>query len=317
MLDCPPRGSLVEAQGLKGRTDLNGKRGVLNGRVQEERWGVDFPPPHGTKAVRREQLALLREAGECAPMPQRFLAPMLSGSAVARQLRFLAYGDSLTAGYCHGGKRFWPYGAALAKGLLPDVVAEVWVCGLSSLTAGELVESIDDTNICDGADRRGVGLRKALTSHGPFDLALIMAGTNDLGSRGADPHAILTHIRALHAECHREGIQTVALSVPPSGAMAEIPRYRKRWQCLNSLLGDWARRSRDTGVRLFVDTSSLVPFVEGSELWEDDGLHLSESGSEQLGQRLVPLIKPLLLAGIASAVGCAAPPGVADVKVTG
>lgn len=302
-----PRGSLVEARGLAGRADLNGERGILNGRVQAGRLGVDFPPPIGTIALRREKLLLLREAGECAPMPQSFPAPEPDGCTLPHRQRILAYGDSLTAGYWDNGDRFWPYGAALAEGLLPDVVADVSVCGLSSFTAGELLEDIDSTRIRDGAGRRGVGLRRALLDNGPFDLVLIMVGTNDLGQPG-DPDRIIGDMCALHEACHKAGIGTVALSVPPSGAVAELPRYRKRWQRVNSLLSEWVLSKKGDGVRLFVDTNALVPFSEGSELWEEDNLHLSKAGSVRLGESLVPLLKPLLVGQTSAARSCTTSP---------
>jgi len=229
-------------------------------------------------------------------MPQRFLAPERSGSALPRRKHILAYGDSLTAGYWDEGDRFWPYGATLTEGLLPDIVANVSVCGLSSLTAAELLEGVDSLRIRDGVGRRGVGLRRALQDNGSFDLVLIMAGTNDLGEPN-DPHSIFEDICALHKVCHAHGVDTVALSVPPSGAVLELKRYRKRWGTLNSLLNDWVVSKRGEGVRLFVDTRAIVPFVEGSDLWEEDNLHLSKAGSTRLGAGLVPLLKPLLAGG--------------------
>mmetsp|Transcript_92787 Transcript_92787/g.207784 ORF Transcript_92787/g.207784 Transcript_92787/m.207784 type:complete len:333 (-) Transcript_92787:2-1000(-) len=304
MLGNIPRGSLVELHGLAGRPDLNGKRGVVNGREQDGRLGIDLPKPEGAKALRREKLLLVREAGECDPMPQRFPAPDRSGRATSGRKHILAYGDSLTAGYWDQGDRFWPYGAALVEGLLPDVVADVSVCGLSSLTAAELVESLDSARICDGADRRGVGLRKALSDNGPFDLVLIMVGTNDLGQPGYS-QKIVDDICALHRVCHDQGVGTVVLSVPPSGAVEELPRYRKRWTLVNAKLSEWALSQKDKGVRLFVDTCVLVPFMEGSDLWEEDNLHLSKAGSTRLGAGLAPLLKPLLVGRSCS--GCSPP----------
>mmetsp|Transcript_91436 Transcript_91436/g.212654 ORF Transcript_91436/g.212654 Transcript_91436/m.212654 type:complete len:333 (+) Transcript_91436:44-1042(+) len=290
-MSAPSRGSLVEAYGLKTRADLNGVRGVLNGRVQDGRLGVDFPPPEGTKAMRLEQLVLLREGGERAPMPQHFPAPVNAGK-LPRQ-RLLAYGDSLTAGYwCHG-RRFSPYAATLVSCLLPDITADAWVCGLSSLSAEELVEELDAQRVYDGVNRKGMGLRRVLREHGPFDLALIMAGTNDLGDQRAHPDAIHAHTCALHDACHREGVETVALSVPPNAAVDGSERYCKRWQRVNSLLSDWVESNLGKGVLLFVDTNSLVPF-QNSELWEADNLHLSRAGSARLGEGVATLLKPVL-----------------------
>jgi len=62
--DDPPKlsvngfaaGQRVEIRGLLGAPHLNGTIGVLNGRVQDGRLGVDLPPPDGTKALRPENL---------------------------------------------------------------------------------------------------------------------------------------------------------------------------------------------------------------------------------------------------------------------
>ena len=91
----------------------------------------------------------LPDAGEAGPMPQCFSAPALSEKKV------LAYGDSLTAGFYMAGQRFSPYGEALSREL-GDV--DVWVCGLSGLTAVQLSEDVDARLIVVVACRRGQGL---------------------------------------------------------------------------------------------------------------------------------------------------------------
>lgn len=285
------RGSLVEAHGLSGRADLNGKRGIVNGRIQGQRLGVDFPPPDGTKALCPERLMLLREAGELAPMPQRFPAPV-RGAAHAPRRRILAYGDSLTAGYRSGGERFSPYATALAAALAASAPADLWVCGLSALSAAELLAGLEAPRISDSAEREGPGLCRALEVLSP-DLALLMAGTNDLGG-GATAAEILEALQGLHSACHDRGVRTVALSVPPCAGVLEFRRYRQSWEALNRALGEWASAEEASGRVLFVDTGRLVPFAYGSELWEEDNLHLSEAGSRCLGEGLAPLVGPFL-----------------------
>lgn len=285
----PPRGSLVEAVGLKSSTSLNGKRGVFNGKVQEGRLGIDFKDA-GTKALRGENIVLLREGCDDASMPQRFPAPALGVSAAARR-RVLAYGDSLTAGYYAMGRAFSAYALSMVRGLLPEIAADVWVCGLSALTAGEMLDGLDDPDIEDGAGRFGRGLRVLLAEKGPFDLALIMAGTNDLGSKRAVAEDVAQDIIDLHSVCHSTGIRTVALSVPPNEAVNESRRYRAKWQKTNTILHSWVEKEKNA--LLFVNTSDLVPF-DIEKLWEDDGLHFSPEGSERLGAGLAPLVVPLL-----------------------
>ena len=123
----------------------------------------------------------LPDAGEAGPMPQWFSAPALSEKKV------LAYGDSLTAGFYMAGQRFSPYGEALSREL-GDV--DMWVCGLSGLTAVQLFEGVDARLIVDVACRRGQGLGSILEERGPFDLVVIMVGTNDL-AMGVAPGVVL------------------------------------------------------------------------------------------------------------------------------
>lgn len=248
-------------------------------------------------------------------MPQRFAARPPSGGpgggGSRRQARrILAYGDSLTAGYHAKGRRFSPYGAALAEALRAEAggeaEAEVWVCGLSGLKAVRMVERLPARKLRDGIGRVGKGLQALIAEDGPFDLALIMAGTNDLPARGSTAVAVANSVQALHLACHEQGLRTVALSVPPNeGCPSDrvtgsgSRRYEARWTSTNVLLQEWAAQGAQedgAGVALFVDTEGLVPYVEGSDLWEQDGLHLSPLGSRKLGEGLAPLLAPLLLA---------------------
>jgi len=63
-----PVGSLVQAFGLTGASHLNGKQGVVNGRTQVGRIGVDFPSPDGTKALQAKNLVLVEDSKERAAM---------------------------------------------------------------------------------------------------------------------------------------------------------------------------------------------------------------------------------------------------------
>jgi len=58
-------GQLVEAFGLKAAVVLNGLQGRTTGRWQDERIGVQFPAPHGLKALRPDNLRVVSD------MPQQ------------------------------------------------------------------------------------------------------------------------------------------------------------------------------------------------------------------------------------------------------
>merc|ERR1712071_719796 len=93
------------------------------------------------------------------------------------------------------------------------------------------------------------------------------------------------------------GTRTVALSMPPNkwstSTLARDTEYCERWHGVNHSLCTWAEEpGTQSGVGLLVDTSQLVPFSEAA-LWEEDGLHMSPSGSERLGTGLAPLLTNL------------------------
>jgi len=234
---------------------------------------------------------LLHERG---PMPQRFCPrPNGSHTVLPSTQRILAFGDSLTAGHYARGWRFAPYGAALAESLLPDVQAEVWVCGLSGMTAREMAAKRNARQLEDVCRRHGKGLKRILRDNGPFDLALIMAGTNDLASNDASQAgAVAADIQALHAACHAVGVRTVVLGIPPRDAVERDMRYCRYWKNVNKQLENWAQATK--GLATYIDTAILIPFARSNGLWESDGLHLSNAGSRQLGEKLVPAVRLLL-----------------------
>eukprot|EP00931_Biecheleriopsis_adriatica_P035400 TRINITY_DN20380_c0_g1_i1.p1 TRINITY_DN20380_c0_g1~~TRINITY_DN20380_c0_g1_i1.p1 ORF type:complete len:498 (-),score=69.94 TRINITY_DN20380_c0_g1_i1:283-1776(-) len=239
-------------------------------------------------------MATANSDDEFAPMPERFFVTGQQAEGAPKQ-RLLAFGDSLTAGFYNDGDDFSPYGSTLCQALAPAINTEVFVCGLSGWEASEMCERLDARSLNDCVGRRGQGLRRALREHGPFDLVLIMAGTNDLGSRQGAA-ATATAVKALHTACHCLGVRTVVLSVPPNASVTESARYKKHWTRVNALLREWSDGSGiQEGTVMFVDTAEMVPFSEDSRLWEEDGLHLSPAGSEHLGGELSKLLLPLLM----------------------
>ena len=96
-------------------------------------------------------------------------------------MRILAFGDSLTAGYHSMGAAYAPWACTLCQLLGAEVVDHI---GLSGFTTAELVRSMDDCSVTDVASRAWSGLRHKLRSAAvPYDIVLIMAGTNDLAEQ--------------------------------------------------------------------------------------------------------------------------------------
>jgi len=224
-------------------------------------------------------------------MPLTFCA--VSQTDVKVPLRLLCYGDSLTAGFFDNGQRFEPYGRTLTKMLRTlGVPCEVLVCGLSGLTAQEMLTKANKQVLSDVAGCQGKGLHRILHDIEHFDAVLIMAGTNDL-SCGNRAESIFELVRSLHSVCHACKIPTVALA-PPSAKIAPLTWQQERHK-LCHLLVEWA--SSCPWVVQATDVSEIVP-IEGTErtnarlsLWDSDGLHFSPAGSQLLGAALAHKIK--------------------------
>jgi len=220
-----------------------------------------------------------------------FSVPAQTGSTPSA--RILVYGDSLTAGL----PSFEPYAKTLASSLSAQGISvEVVGCGLCSTSAVEMARSLDAAHLKDCTGRTGPGLRRLLTEQGPFDLVMIMAGTNDVGTRHASIEQILGSLKSLHKACHAAGIPTVAISIPEScvTGTSKYPALAGRWYATNKALADWVRAEPDI---LFVDSAQLIPFNPAAVargLWDPDELHFTVAGSSVLGSGLGPIVAPLL-----------------------
>jgi len=203
----------------------------------------------------------------------------------AGDFKILCFGDSLTAGFHAGGRAFEPYGNTLSDELRSSGSScRVSVCGLSGLTAGEMVQNMSNPTVWDVVGQPGQGLAVLLQSSP--DLVIIMAGTNDIG-KGMGPKAILGDLAALHAECHARGVPTVALA--PSTVASGPSRLGR--DTLARLLQTWSRAT--PGCIAYLDMEDLVDH-SGRTFWDSDGLHLSAMGSRALGHRLLPHIKSIV-----------------------
>lgn len=181
-----------------------------------------------------------------------------------------AYGDSLTAGYCNAGFSFCPYAKAVeasASNVLCDHL------GLSGWTAREMVIAGTFAYTLACAAKHGAR----------YDVAILMAGTNDLGRRGAAQ--IAEDIWKLHRSAHALGVPTIAIGVPGSHAQKCIEDIAKCADAVNKSLEEQCRAEP-----LATYIPCPIPYDETSALWEDDGLHMSGVGYEALGAALLPHI---------------------------
>jgi len=203
-----------------------------------------------------------------------------------RRQQILCFGDSLTAGFCSSGMVFHPSGEVLAQhadGL------SVSVCGYSGRTAEEMLREQNSSSFtdCAGVGHAGKGLARVLQDGAP-NLALILAGTNDLGQSlscpGVTAEVIMERLKRLHAICHRNGVPTVAFT-PPT---VEYGPCRQMQRTLAGLLRDWARR--EPMVLDHFDIEELVPRGNASRFWDPDQIHMSIAGQTNLGSALARLL---------------------------
>jgi len=165
----------------------------------------------------------------------------------------LCYGDSLTAGFNKGGRQFNPWGPVLQE---KAGCAAVTVCGGSGLTACEMLQKSKRMSIFDVCNDEIPGIDYALDNAEedgfPYDLCIIMVGTNDLG-HDYKPHEVFESVVGLHQTCHRHGVPTIAISIPPNsfthGKMSRTTfseSYISKWKEANQLIRDWATTTAAT-----------------------------------------------------------------------
>jgi lysophospholipase L1-like esterase len=207
--------------------------------------------------------------------------------------RILCYGDSLTAGYVAESpytQVHHPWAPLLEKAL--GIPCEA--VGASGWTTQQMVDN-SSTGGTDACRMQRPGLRAALQAS-TYSLVVIMAGTNDLGTREAEK--IMVNLRTLHAQCHSAGCATVAVTIPqgrqfgPWTAGTPVAFANERRLAVNAALETYASE-QPAGRCLFVRMDDAVPWSVGSDDWERDGLHMSQAGYARFGAELAVKVKEL------------------------
>ena len=101
-------------------------------------------------------------------------------------IRILAFGNSLTEGWCEFGTRFHPYALKLQNLMESECKTE----SIDIVNKGVSGETTDEMN---------ARLPEVLDEGGPFDIVIILGGTNDLGMRlDEDGEPLFSRLRSLH-----------------------------------------------------------------------------------------------------------------------
>ena len=176
----------------------------------------------------------------------------------------------------------------LARHLLTGMACqgEIHVCGLSGKSAEDMALS-SETSIVDVCGVAWKGISRVLKEDGPFELAILMAGTNDMTDPSTRSQAAVNLLR-LHIACHEMGVPTVAVALPPAPCADEL-----WWKNRETLLKQMASLLKRTAWKpLFIDPASYLD-AHDALLWDPDGLHLSQLGSVVLGKCLGKVVMAL------------------------
>lgn len=228
--------------------------------------------------------------------PQQLPSPPLATripTAPNSTARILCFGDSLTMGRNPGGNH--PYAPALqARLALRGASTVVVAIGHSGWPASLMVRDADSTSV--PSPWGGPGINVALEGRGlppgvppgPFDAAVILAGTNDV-CNGAEPAATFADIVRLHKLAWRAGaMRTVAVGVPESTSVCLTPERRA---LVNARLEAWAPTAGvATGAAV-----RYIPCPAGLADLSSDGVHFSGAGYDHLGSGLADLVGDLLV----------------------
>lgn len=201
--------------------------------------------------------------------------------------RVLCFGDSLTAGFLRGGRDFHPYSSRLQALLGDDLVWRIDHVGLSGWTTTQMVDEMDSPRVVDVCGIEWAGGLSAQLRAAATAMVIILAGTNDLADvmrQGSSLHAegvqrVVSQLGVLHDEARAAGCTTVALTVPEHPAEVTVPDLRRVRERINAGIDGLRAEGR---VSLVVDVAAGLPHSDAS-LW-DDGLHLSASGYDRLGE---------------------------------
>jgi lysophospholipase L1-like esterase len=242
----------------------------------------------------------------------RLIRPDVAASFTAD---VICIGDSLTAGFDSTSRdrgsrsvTFHPYATALETSLGPGT--RVLPFGFSGWTSQKLIDHANrrskvETEVKHGraistTQRPGIAL--AIRKYHP-KLVIIMAGTNDVfrlrNPTGAD---IADRVWKLHMISHRARVRTIALGIPDwSPSRARTAARRLRLFDVREKLNKRLQTHAQNASHLATYVEFPFPFKQDSQLWSQDGLHLTPKGYNELGLRLAEYVLPLLRVSVAGA----------------
>lgn len=197
--------------------------------------------------------------------------------------RILAFGDSLTEGWCDFGTKFRPYTRKLQS-------------LIQSLSNSKPVDVVNRGVSGETTDQMNSRLGLVLDKDGPFDLVIILGGTNDLGfSLNKDGEPLFRRLRSLHELALRHSPFSVAVTIPETGyeALDQFAPLREKRLQVNNLLKNYVQDHASK--MLLCDLSTKLPRKSLSDedrrkFWADD-LHFTPAGYDRMGEIIFENIK--------------------------
>lgn len=196
-------------------------------------------------------------------------------------VRILAFGDSLTEGWYSFGTKFHPYTCKLQS-------------LLESLSTSKSFNIVNKGVSGETTDQMNARLPLVVGRDGPFDLAIILGGTNDLGfSFEKDGEPLFQRLRSLHEIALKHCPLSVAVTIPESGFDERFVVLKEKRSRVNSLLQNYVQDHGDK--MLLSDLSAKLPHSSLSEedrrrFWDDD-LHFSPAGYDRMAEIIFEDIK--------------------------
>jgi len=198
----------------------------------------------------------------------------------------------LTYGYYEGGRSKFPYSHRLGQLFdhqKEDIFQKMNFEFVNAGICGEKAVSM--------APRLNAMLSQASKEKKSFDVAIILAGTNDICRQILTGH-IISQLKQLHSQCHTNNIDTIALTIPELAFELESKgEYQRNRQKVNQELSSFGKQNEKK--MAVIDLSTEIPYFslkeeERQQIW-DDGVHFTQAGYQRLADIIFPVLKKMIL----------------------
>ncbi|KAL6756991.1 SGNH hydrolase-type esterase domain-containing protein [Haematococcus lacustris] len=213
---------------------------------------------------------------------------MAAYASAHKELRILAFGDSLTEGYYRVPSQqqpaFHPYTKRLQSLLHQNLPAPCKV--VTEGVSGELV-------VPSMTQRLRAYLQRTQAAGQQFHWVLIFGGTNDLGL-GQEAETIFNSLQQMYKAAHQHGAKVVAMTcmapyLPEPGPPGEHAGTSLARHRLNTLIRNEVAKQQGGELYLFDCDKVLAPQrlgqQEAARCWSD-ALHLTPHGYDLFGHLL-------------------------------